>query len=184
MSNPFAVPTTLAPHDRITSRQREFLRSLVIDKAKLEGIENPDTAQIDTWLDTKSKGEASALIDTVKEEIRELRLGAARAFPIAEIEDGFYELPDGRIAKVIHAIHGSGSQYAKLFNTETRRFDMSSGLITVVRREGVRIDVNWERATELGKLYGVCMVCGTTLTDDSEGGSIELGIGPVCAGKF
>lgn len=35
-----------------------------------------------------------------------------------------------------------------------------------------------EKAKELGQLYGVCIFCGRTLTDEA---SIEAGYGPVCA---
>lgn len=37
-----------------------------------------------------------------------------------------------------------------------------------------------EQAKEFGVLYGTCMVCGRTLTDER---SIAAGIGPICAGK-
>jgi hypothetical protein len=38
-----------------------------------------------------------------------------------------------------------------------------------------------EEAKAFGRLYGVCVRCGATLTDEQ---SIEAGIGPVCAGRF
>jgi len=37
-----------------------------------------------------------------------------------------------------------------------------------------------DEAARYGRLYGRCMVCGRTLTDE---GSIERGIGPICASK-
>lgn len=37
-----------------------------------------------------------------------------------------------------------------------------------------------EQAKQFGAIYGVCCNCGATLTDE---GSIEAGIGPVCAKK-
>lgn len=38
-----------------------------------------------------------------------------------------------------------------------------------------------DAAKRIGKLTGVCCVCGRTLTNE---GSIEEGIGPICASKF
>lgn len=38
-----------------------------------------------------------------------------------------------------------------------------------------------EQAKHYGKLYGMCIKCGRTLTDEV---SISEGIGPVCAGKM
>lgn len=38
-----------------------------------------------------------------------------------------------------------------------------------------------EQAKHYGKMYGMCMACGRTLTDED---SIAAGIGPVCAGKM
>ncbi len=96
-----------------------------------------------------------------------------------ELEDGFYEFPDGPIAKVQHAVHGSGNQYAKLLNTETGKFEFVPGLIGRVRREATLLPL--ERAAELGKLYGICICCGRTLTDET---SIANGIGPICQAKW
>ena len=104
---------------------------------------------------------------------------AAQAGPVVNdrVEDGFYEADNGRIVKVQTAVHGSGRQYAKLLDTEDGSFDYAG-----------RGPLAWgltpltlERAQELGQLYGVCMRCGRTLTDE---GSIAAGIGPVCAGKW
>ncbi len=42
-------------------------------------------------------------------------------------------------------------------------------------------ELTLELAKEYGKLYGQCMICGRTLTNED---SIEAGIGPICAGKL
>lgn len=41
--------------------------------------------------------------------------------------------------------------------------------------------VTLEEAKQFGAIYGVCMVCGRTLTNEV---SIEAGIGPICAGRL
>lgn len=71
------------------------------------------------------------------------------------------------------------------FETERKHparvsWDYEAGLINKIGSE------SWDRMTleqaqEFGALYGVCMVCGRTLTDPK---SIEAGIGPICAKRF
>jgi len=111
---------------------------------------------------------------------------------LPEIEDGFYELtiqvqddaPGERsevvlIIKVKHAIHTSGRQYATFLDIDSGRWEYQRGLITDVRKNGKKLTL--ARAKELGHVYGRCMICGATLTDER---SIERGIGPICAGKL
>lgn len=103
-------------------------------------------------------------------------------------QDGMYRDPGtGTIFKVQVAIHGSGELYAKRLQVEatdesgtsyTGRFVYAPGAIRRLRPEW---RLTLEEAQEFGKLYGVCCVCGTTLTNED---SIDAGIGPVCAGKF
>lgn len=134
---------------------------------------------------------ASKLIELLKAQPRRSAQPVAEAMvdevlPVAttgEIADGFYEFTYDRgqvaIAKVVRAVHGSGHQYAKQLNPETGTFEYVAGLLSEVRQSGVPLTL--ERAKELGHLYGRCIRCGRTLTDE---GSIAAGIGPVCAGKF
>jgi hypothetical protein len=97
-------------------------------------------------------------------------------------EDGMYRLGE-TVYKVQIAVHGSGKLYAKRLvhqSDDTWRFVFESGAI---RKLGAADKMTLEEAKAFGKLYEVCCVCGATLTDDSPGGSIEQGIGPICAGK-
>lgn len=134
---------------------------------------------------------ASKLIELLKAQPRKAAQPVAEAMvdevlPVTttgEIADGFYEFTydHGKvaIAKVVHAVHGSGHQYAKQLDPETGTFEYVGGLLAEVRQSGVPLSL--ERAKELGHLYGRCIRCGRTLTDEA---SIAAGIGPVCAGKF
>ena len=93
------------------------------------------------------------------------------------------------IFKVQKAVHGSGHLYAKrlvpgewqevagerLVSPAT--FEYAPGALKTLAAED-RLTV--EQAKEYGALYGTCIVCGRTLTDEK---SIAAGIGPVCAGK-
>jgi hypothetical protein len=59
-------------------------------------------------------------------------------------------------------------------------WDYEAGLISKIARGGWR-KMTKEEAASFGRLYGVCLACGRTLTDPE---SIERGIGPICASKF
>lgn len=187
MRSPFAAPASGVDIDPITDAQRGYLRSLLLQKAQLNGKQEDEASEeIDALLDRLSKSGASSRIEETKMYLRDFQdaLVAAQSHvggPDAiEIEDGFYELADGRIVKVIHAVHGSGRQYGKVLDTETRRFNIAVGVLREVRATGKRIDDDQHRCAELGKLYGICMCCGLELTDEA---SIGAGIGPVCRAK-
>jgi hypothetical protein len=93
------------------------------------------------------------------------------------VTEGMYQMPDGMIAKVQRAVHGSHNLYAKALNTDTGSFDYVPGLI---RRLSADQRMTVEEAKAFGLLYGRCIVCGRTLTDEK---SIADGIGPICAAK-
>lgn len=94
-------------------------------------------------------------------------------------EAGFY-IQGETIFKVQKAVHGSGKLYAKqlMIAGDKGSFEYAPGMINKLRAGD---KLTKERAAELGQLYGMCMICGATLTDEQ---SIERGIGPICAGKL
>lgn len=85
------------------------------------------------------------------------------------------------IYKVQKAVHGSGHLYAKALvlgrHGEKASFVYAPGAIKTLTTAD---KMTLEQAKEFGAIYGVCVRCGATLTDEH---SIELGIGPVCAKK-
>lgn len=190
MRSPFATVTAPASGvdvDPITDRQRSYLRELLLRKAQLQGKPETEASdEIDALLDRLSKSGAGARIEEAKAYLHAHQdaVDAVRSHvggpDAVEIEDGFYELADGRIIKVIHAVHGSGHQYGKVLNIDTGKFDIAVGIVREVRATGKRIDTDRQRCAELGKLYGICMCCGLELTDET---SIEIGIGPLCRAK-
>jgi hypothetical protein len=100
----------------------------------------------------------------------------------AIIEDPHNEGTTGEIWKVQwNRAGGDGRRlYAKVLTDEPRgewHFEYVPGGILKLRPED---RMTLEEAQQFGKLYGVCCVCGRTLTDEI---SIEAGIGPVCAGR-
>jgi len=106
-----------------------------------------------------------------------------------EITEGMY-VHDGEIYKVQRAVHGSGRLYAKVLVVHDQNFDfqhgMTGGNATFEFAKGMvyklkpEEKMTLEQAAEYGRLYGVCCVCGATLTDED---SIAAGIGPICASK-
>jgi len=120
--------------------------------------------------------------------------------------DGMYTM-GGVVYKVQRAVHGSGQLYAKrlvisrdceghesldgpIGNVEycdgtcrpaseaEAEFVYAPGIVTQLRPEH---RLSLEQAKAFGRLYGICVRCGATLTDET---SIAAGIGPVCAGRL
>ena len=96
------------------------------------------------------------------------------------VTEGMYRTPEDVIYKVVKAVHGSGRLYAQRLVIEgtSGRFEYAGGAIRSLRAEW---KMTLEQAKEFGSLYGFCVRCGATLTDDV---SIKAGIGPICAGRF
>jgi hypothetical protein len=103
-----------------------------------------------------------------------------------------YRTKDGEIFKVQIAVHGSGRPYAKklvvvedaerdddgkIVRPARIRFDYANGMVFRLSKED-RLTI--EDAKKFGALYGNCVRCGRTLTQEQ---SIERMMGPVCYGK-
>lgn len=183
MGSPFGKPPVKELF-LVTERQLDFLCSL--QREILAALEYTPEAIVE-YMDVYelrsrqlSRDDASTAINAAKAELTVAKKREAdRNTSRDEGIEGFWELPDGRICKVQIAVHGSGRPYAKLLNTESGNFSYDPSLIKDVRREGTRLTL--DRAKELGQLYGMCIRCGATLTDEN---SIAAGIGPICATRF
>jgi hypothetical protein len=104
---------------------------------------------------------------------------AARPEPVTE---GIWKLGD-QIYKVVVAVHGSGKLYAKrlvVSGDRSAHWAYEPGVIRTLQSSDRAHKLTEAEAAEFGKLYGVCAICGRTLTNEE---SIERGIGPICAGK-
>lgn len=98
------------------------------------------------------------------------------------VVEGWYVV-DGIVWKVQRAVNGSGNLYGKQLvideGQSTGHWDYVPGGLKVIAERGEALSV--EQAAAFGKLYGVCAVCGRTLTDET---SIAAGLGPICGGRL
>jgi hypothetical protein len=98
-----------------------------------------------------------------------------------EVGEGFWKIAGSdTVYKVQRAVHGSGHLYAKRLTVGEHgaSWDYAPGVMPMIRLDGHPLTK--DEAAEFGKLYGVCCICGRTLTNEE---SIEAGIGPICAGR-
>lgn len=103
-------------------------------------------------------------------------------------EGVFYS--EAKIYKVYKMVHGSGRQGVKVLEHTQEVLLGEDGVHNsgVFRYLGLAAKhlpseaekMGLEEAKTFGRLYGFCVRCGRTLTDE---GSIADGIGPICAGK-
>jgi hypothetical protein len=106
--------------------------------------------------------------------------------PWTDLEAGIY-LHEGAVYKVQMAVHGSGRPYAKRLvvtkpepgeSPSRGKFEYEPGAVRLLVPSD-RMDL--AKAKEFGAVYGVCVNCGATLTDET---SIERGIGPICESRI
>jgi len=100
---------------------------------------------------------------------------APRSTQSSDVADGWYVV-DGEPWKVQWNRERT-RKYAK--RLVERDWEYVPGGLGIVARKGEPMTL--EVAQQYGKLYGVCAICGRTLTDEK---SIADGIGPVCANNI
>lgn len=157
-----------------TQPQIKFIKNLleerVVEPTKLEWFMNQDYEEY-------SNKEASEIIEALLEFPRiKTYTSESPDYESDGIQPGFYVVDDV-IYKVQRAVYSSGNLYAKVL-TETGRFEYVPGAIRKINPEH---ELTLEQAQRFGRLYGICVVCGRTLTDEE---SIARGIGPICAEKL
>ena len=116
------------------------------------------------------------------EAIRKHEGDKRRAAMWDEDDSGIYKDPDSeRIFKVYTSVQ-SGRMLCKILVVD--RFE-KKGRFQYQGMASRWVKKDWklslEDAKKFGQIYGVCCMCGRTLTDEE---SIANGIGPICAGKF
>jgi Family of unknown function (DUF6011) len=111
--------------------------------------------------------------------VRATRAGQPKPGPATE---GMYR-KDGEVYKVIIAVHGSGRLYAKRLvmatdGTGPVGYETARGMVHKLTQADRMTQLE---AAAFGHLYGICVRCAATLTDEN---SIARGMGPVCATKI
>lgn len=94
-----------------------------------------------------------------------------------KLEAGFYN-HDDKVYKVVVSPQ-TGNTYAKVFTPDNGWVYAQGAVKTLAQASAPALTL--EEAKKYGRIYGVCIVCSRTLTDE---GSIAAGIGPICADKF
>jgi len=151
-----------------TQRQFEMIKSLIAQHELSDAL----SAQVQ---DARTKAMAGTLSVSAASDL----ITALMAAPMLSLE-GMHKVND-TVYKVQRAVHGNGRVYAKqltVLSTGEFQFEYAPGAIRFLTQD-TRMSV--EDAAAFGHLYGRCVQCGRTLTDED---SIARGIGPVCASYF
>lgn len=183
-----------------TAKQIEFINSLkaqrvILDLSDVVNMSGDETNRLateqpeayaagiavniarDLWRsESFTKEAASKVIDVLKAAPYPSRAAKPSETP-SEAPEGMHRV-DGVIYKVQRSPE-SGRVYAKqlMGAGQNWEFMYAQGAI---RRLSESTLMSLEEAKEFGHLYGVCCVCGRTLTNEQ---SIAEGIGPVCSGR-
>ena len=164
-----------------TEKQLSFISSLATEILGDDDMAREFVVKLREDGALSSRVLVSGVIDELIAKRNAKRAEAAPVF--AELEDGVYVTNDGSMYKVIHAVHGSGKQYAKKIVPPTTpgekvQFVYAPGAIRGILPEQ---KITEEQAKEFGILYSQCVNCGRTLTLEE---SIDRAMGPVCWGRL
>lgn len=172
--------TTLPPADRHPSTSRYAWRDEPASSAQLSYLQaliaRRHCDKLGAVPDRPTKGQLSDAIEWCKRQpARTVPNG--RTAPIS-VPDGLYAYRD-QIVRIRRAVHTTGRQYAQRWNPVLRQWDTPRGLLRTIQLDSATcIPLPSATASAFGKLYGKCINCMQTLTDDT---SIAHGYGPVCA---
>lgn len=135
------------------------------------------------------KPEMTSDEDEFPDEVEQAHAEQSEKKPVGgTLEDGYYyteifdrEHEENGFVEVWKVVTSqtSGKPYAKKLDMASGQFEYAPGAMKHLVSEATPLSL--EIAKKYGALYGRCMICGRTLTDE---GSIEAGIGPICAGRL
>lgn len=174
------VVESVESFDRPTEKQTRYIDTLI----QLRDLTVPGAQDtVDDMWEALSAGEFSReAASNVIDLLVDLPSRHGPSGEPAEVPEGMHR-HEGKIYKVQVAHHRSGRPYAKRLVVDEDEdgravFEYAPGVVRGLSAETL---MSLQEAKYYGALYGVCVVCGRTLTDE---GSIAAGIGPVCAGRF
>ena len=160
-------------------------RQIALVDDLLKQLHHDQAAEMHQELSRRGIFQSRVLTSEVIDNLIAQKRRMPRAHPVVEnpaVEAGMYKVDD-QIYKVQKAVHGSGILYAKKLVPPTAfggkaEFVYAPGVIRTLTAAN---KLTLEEAKAFGVLYGTCVCCGRTLTDER---SIAAGIGPVCAGRL
>lgn len=143
-----------------TEKQVSFILKLASER---------DVKYSEGYLRCIDKVRASQIIDSL---LAQPKVKAEVKKPIALAEGIYYK--EGVVYKV--QVSEAGRAYAKVLRTHGFQYDP-----TAIKALSPEDKITIEQAKAYGIQYGVCCVCGRTLTDSV---SVAEGIGPVCGKRI
>lgn len=183
-----ATSPTALDQTPATQRQIDFIITLTKER-DTEGTSEASIAASAALAGARSlwrkngglnKATASLVIEYLLAAPKKVEEPAAPAPAATGVVEGMHKVGD-TIYKVQRAVHGSGHLYAKVLHQDedgSWHFEYAAGAIMRLSADTL---MPLEEAKRFGQLYGVCCVCGRTLTDET---SIAEGIGPICGSRF
>lgn len=153
-----------------SDKQTQFVAKLMAER----DYSNLQAANVQTSVEAGlTKAQASMLI-TLLLECPKVAQKIAQG-----VSEGFY-VHDDRVYRVQKS-KSTGNLYAKVLTPTVfgkASWEYAPGAIKALTG-AERLSL--ETAVRFGHHYGVCMVCGRTLSDPK---SVEAGIGPICASRL
>lgn len=140
-----------------TEKQVDFIKKLVSEREVVPYAQD--------YYNNLSKARASQLISSL--------LTMPKVVKAKALAEGIY-YKNGVVYKV--QVSGAGRTYAKVLRTNGFAYDP-----TAIKALSPEDKITIEQAKAYGIQYGVCCVCGRTLTDSV---SVAEGIGPVCGKRI
>lgn len=180
-----------APVGTITEGQRDYLRTLMLRKAQVKGMDmGAAEASVDRWLPGLSKAYASEQIEACKLWLADKQVPAAAPAPsnTPDVPAGRYAVETDKGAinelafyKVDRPETGrwAGFVFVKLIlgGEQEQRLSRAAGAAVLAK---IAVDPR-AAAIRYGHEMGECGRCGTNLTNDE---SRAYGIGPDCRKKL
>jgi hypothetical protein len=185
LEGPMATTTTDVVWNRPRTSQAASEKQVAFLKDLLEGRDHgfdEGTMRLQLEITTQSRKDTSRLIERLLEMPRKPKTSTN---PAGELLDGIYR-KDGVLYRVYHTVHGANQQVASVINLDVDKDASAKDKFTYVGKAIVRTFtaddmLPFDEAVKIASAYEWCIACGTILHNDK---SVELGIGPVCRGKF
>lgn len=168
-----------------TEKQIAFIKRLVAERVVVPGTDLAGHLDLARHLAVEkvfTTHGASKLIDALLAAPKKSDVDTQKADE-TEPEDGIYILDDAStpdIFKVYKMVHGSGRQGLKrlIVDRQDRKGHFEYEGLALYKLPKQARKMTLEEAKAFGAIYGFCVRCGRTLTDET---SIANGIGPICA---